>query len=122
MAQNAMLVMYPCSPLTKNVYVAWILVALPLLSSGIFYATFVLQISVPTIDLLAVITPTALLPILSIKSAKGKPSSVTSNVIFATVVVGSYAILFAPGAATLQLVLLLPIFACVDIAFKATRF
>lgn len=106
----------------KNVYVAWILVTLPLLASGLFYATFVLQITVPTIDLVAVITPTALLPILSNNSGKDRTSSVPSSMIFASVLVSSFAVVFAPGAVTVQFVLLPHIFVCLDIVFRAVNF
>ena len=95
---------------------------LPLLSSGFVYVTFIREASVQTFELVAMITPIALLPILSIDGVNREAGISPSNMVRSAILIASSVVAFAHGTATLQFVLLLPIFACIDILFKAARF
>lgn len=106
-------------PFLQVIYMAWAVVVLPLLASGLVYVTFVREVSVQTFEFLSVVTPITLLPILSTKSSQRESNVSPSSMAHATVLMVSSVVAFSHGAATLQFVLLLPIFACIDILCKA---
>eukprot|EP00977_Amphora_coffeiformis_P010590 scaffold2500_cov176-Amphora_coffeaeformis.AAC.1 len=85
------------------IYSAWILLILPLFSSGLFYVTLIQQIPAPVLGFCTAVLPIAILPLLRGQLTQGSTKFSLSDVARLACIVVALACLSSPGAAYQEL-------------------
>lgn len=101
---------------------AWTLVLLPIYAAGSFYAAIVRGKTLSALHVAAFMTPLLLLSLCTVSqrasektSTRGAPVLLyVANAIRLVLILTSSLVTVSPGSATLQQVLLLPLFACIE--------